>query len=40
VSKRTLSVQKFSTVPNVTEREMQPHGTTDTGPTPENGHGS
>jgi hypothetical protein len=36
-SKRTLSVRKFSIVPNVTEREMQPRGVTDTGPTPENG---
>jgi hypothetical protein len=36
-SKRTLSVRKFSAVPNVTGREMQPRGLTDTGPTPENG---
>jgi hypothetical protein len=33
-----LSVQKFSAVPNVTGREMQPRGITDTGPTPENEH--
>jgi hypothetical protein len=37
-SKRTLSMRKFSAVPNVTGREMQSHGVTDTGPTPENGH--
>jgi hypothetical protein len=37
ISKRTLSVRKFSAVPNVTGREMQPHGVTETGPTPENG---
>jgi hypothetical protein len=37
-SKRTLSVRKFSAVPNVTEREIQPRGVTNTGPTLENGH--
>jgi hypothetical protein len=37
MSKRTLSVRKFSTVPNVIGREMLPHGMTDIGPTPENG---
>jgi hypothetical protein len=31
-------MRKFSAVPNVTGREMQPRGITDTGPTPENGH--
>jgi hypothetical protein len=36
-SKRTLYVRKFSDVPNVTGREMQPRGVTDTGPTPEKG---
>jgi hypothetical protein len=36
-SKTTLSVRKFSAVQNVTGREMQPHGVTDTGPTLENG---
>jgi hypothetical protein len=36
-SKRTLFVRKFSAVPNVTKREMQPHGITGTVPTPENG---
>jgi hypothetical protein len=36
-SKRTLSMRKFSAIPNVTGREMQPRGVTDTGPTPENG---
>jgi hypothetical protein len=36
-SKRTLSVRKFSAIPNVTGREMQPRGVIDTGPTPENG---
>jgi hypothetical protein len=36
-SKRTLSMQKLSTIPNVTGREMQPCGITTTGPTPENG---
>jgi hypothetical protein len=30
-------MQKFSTVPNVTGREIKRHGITDTGPTPENG---
>jgi hypothetical protein len=36
-SKRTLSVWKFSVVPNVTGREMQLRYVTDIGPTPENG---
>jgi hypothetical protein len=36
-SKRTLCVRKFSAVPNVTGREMQPRGVTNTGPTLENG---
>jgi hypothetical protein len=36
-SKRTLSVRKFSAVPNVNGREMQPRGVTDTRSTPENG---
>jgi hypothetical protein len=36
-SKRMLSVRKFSVVPNVTGREMQPRGVTDIGPTLENG---
>jgi hypothetical protein len=31
-SKRMLSVWKFSGVPNVTGREIQLHGITDTGP--------
>jgi hypothetical protein len=35
-SKRTLSMRKLSAVPNVTGREMQPRGITDTWPTPEN----
>jgi hypothetical protein len=39
-SKRTLSVRKFSAVPNVTGREMQPRGVTDTRPAPENGYDS
>jgi hypothetical protein len=30
-------VRKFSAILNVTGREMQPRGVTDTGPTPENG---
>jgi hypothetical protein len=36
-SKRTLSVQKFSVVPNVAGREIQLCGIIDIGPTPENG---
>jgi hypothetical protein len=36
-SMRTLSVQKFSIVLNVTGRQMQPHGVTNNGPTPKNG---
>jgi hypothetical protein len=36
-SKRTLSVRKFSALPNVTGREMQPRGVTNTRPTSENG---
>jgi hypothetical protein len=36
MSKRTLSVQKFFAIPNMTGREMQLHGMTNTGPTPEN----
>jgi hypothetical protein len=36
--KRILTMQKFSGVPNVTGREIQPCGITDTGPTLENGH--
>jgi hypothetical protein len=36
-SKRMLSVQKFSAVPNVTGMEIQPCGITNTRPTPENG---
>jgi hypothetical protein len=36
--KRTLSVRKLSATLNVTRREMQLCGITDTGPTPENGH--
>jgi hypothetical protein len=39
-SKRTLSVRKFFAISNVTGREMQPRGVTDTGPTPENKHDS
>jgi hypothetical protein len=35
-SKRTLYMRKFSSVPNVTGREIQPRGITDTKPTPEN----
>jgi hypothetical protein len=38
MSKRMLSVRKFSGVSNVTGREIQPHGITDTRPTLENGH--
>jgi hypothetical protein len=37
MSKRMLSMRKFSAVPNVTGREIQPCGITDTGPTLENG---
>jgi hypothetical protein len=40
MSNRALSVQKFSDVPNVSRREIQRHGITGTGPTPENGSGS
>jgi hypothetical protein len=36
-SNKMLSVRKFSAVPKVTGREIQPRGITDTGPTPENG---
>jgi hypothetical protein len=36
-SRRMRFVQKFSSVPNVTGREVQPRGITDTGPTVENG---
>jgi hypothetical protein len=36
-SKRTLSVRKFSAVPNVIGGEIQSRGVTDTGPTLENG---
>jgi hypothetical protein len=36
-SNRTLSMQKFSSVPNVTRREIHPHGMTSTGPILENG---
>jgi hypothetical protein len=36
--KRTLSVRKFSAVLNVIGREIQLHGVTDTGLTPENRH--
>jgi hypothetical protein len=36
-SKRMLSMRKFSGVPNVTGREIQPRGITDTRPTSENG---
>jgi hypothetical protein len=34
---RTLSVWKFSSISNVTRREIQPRGITRTRPTPENG---
>jgi hypothetical protein len=37
-SNRTLSMRKFSGVPNVTGSEIQPCGMTGTRPTPENGH--
>jgi hypothetical protein len=37
-SKRMLSVRKFSAILNVTRREMQSRGITDTGTTPENEH--
>jgi hypothetical protein len=40
MSNRALFVQKFPDVPNVTRREIQRHGITGTGPTPENGSGS
>jgi hypothetical protein len=36
-SNKTLSVRKFSGIPNVTGREIQPRGITGTGPTLENG---
>jgi hypothetical protein len=36
-SNRTLSMKKFSGVPNVTRRKIQPHGITTIGPTPKNG---
>jgi hypothetical protein len=38
MSNRTLSVRKFSNVPNVTKREIHPRGMIGTEPTPENGH--
>jgi hypothetical protein len=37
MSNRTLSVRKFSCIPNVTGREIHPRGMTGTEPTPENG---
>jgi hypothetical protein len=36
IEEDSLCAEVFS-APNVTEREMQPHGVTDTGPTLENG---
>jgi hypothetical protein len=36
-SNMTLSVRKFSGVPNVTGREIHPRGMTGTRPTPDNG---